>query len=49
MVEVLDGFSKRYSFSYEDVVMNSIGVGTGWLLQPSQRPIRATPKLLWST
>jgi hypothetical protein len=32
MVEVLDGFSKRYSFSYEDVIANSIGVGTGYLL-----------------
>ena len=32
MVEVLDGFSKRYSFSYEDVVMNTMGVGMGYLL-----------------
>jgi hypothetical protein len=31
-VEILDGFSKRYSFSYEDVVANSIGVGMGYLL-----------------
>ena len=32
MVEVLDGFSKRYSFSYEDVVFNTFGVGMGYML-----------------
>lgn len=31
-VEVLDGFSKRYRFSHEDFIANSIGAGLGWLM-----------------
>lgn len=32
-VEVLDGFSKNWSFSKEDVIMNAAGVGTALLLE----------------
>jgi hypothetical protein len=31
-VEVLDGFSRRYRFSHEDFIANSIGAGLGWLM-----------------
>jgi hypothetical protein len=29
-VEVADGFSRQYSFSWEDTVMNAVGAGFGW-------------------
>ena len=29
-VEVADGFSKQYTFSWEDTAMNAIGAGFGW-------------------
>lgn len=32
-VEVLDGFSKKWRFSKEDVIMNAAGVGTALLLE----------------
>jgi uncharacterized protein YfiM (DUF2279 family) len=32
-VEVLDGFTKKYGFSPEDVVMNLTGIGTGIILE----------------
>ena len=44
-IEVLDGYSKRYSFSWEDAAMNVVGVGLGYLMernrdarQPSRFP-----------
>lgn len=33
MVEVLDGFSKDYKFSYEDFIANTIGAGLGYLME----------------
>lgn len=32
-VEILDGFSKKWRFSKEDVIMNAAGVGTAFLLE----------------
>ena len=32
-IEVLDGYSKRYSFSWEDAAMNVVGVGLGYLME----------------
>ena len=31
-VEILDGYSKKYSFSHEDVIANTLGVGLGYLM-----------------
>ena len=33
MVEVLDGFSKDYKFSHEDLIANTIGAGLGYLME----------------
>ena len=32
-IEVLDGYSKRYSFSWQDAAMNVVGVGLGYLME----------------
>ncbi|HZM44159.1 MAG TPA: DUF2279 domain-containing protein [Burkholderiales bacterium] len=32
-IEVLDGYSKKYSFSWEDALMNVAGVGIGYLME----------------
>lgn len=32
-VEVLDGFSAKWSFSPEDFLMNTLGAGTAWLME----------------
>ncbi len=34
-VEVLDGYSKQYSFSREDAIMNVLGAGLGYLMERS--------------
>lgn len=36
-VETLDGFSERYKFSKEDLVMNAIGTGLGLLFENNKR------------
>lgn len=36
-VETLDGFSKRYKFSKEDLVMNAVGTGLGVLFEKNKR------------
>jgi hypothetical protein len=36
-VETLDGFSKRYKFSKEDMVMNAVGTGLGLLFEKNKR------------
>lgn len=36
-VESLDGFSKRYKFSKEDLVMNAVGTGLGLLFEKNRR------------
>ncbi len=36
-VETLDGFSKRYKFSKEDVIMNAVGTGLGVLFEKNKR------------
>ena len=33
MVEVLDGFSKDYKFSWQDFIANSIGAGLGYFFE----------------
>lgn len=33
MVEILDGFSKDYKFSHEDLIANTIGAGLGYLME----------------
>jgi len=33
VIEVLDGYSRRWKFSPEDAIMNVVGVGLGWLLE----------------
>jgi hypothetical protein len=33
MVEILDGFSKDYKFSYEDFIANTIGAGLGYFME----------------
>jgi hypothetical protein len=35
--EVLDAFTPRYRFSYEDVVMNALGVGVALLMEKNPR------------
>ena len=30
-IEVLDGFSKQYKFSHEDLIANFVGAGFGWI------------------
>jgi hypothetical protein len=32
-IEVLDGYSKRYSFSWQDAAMDVVGVGLGYLME----------------
>ena len=32
-IEVLDGFTKTYRFSYVDVIANVVGAGFGWLIE----------------
>lgn len=36
-IEVLDGFSKTWRFSREDMLMNAVGVGAGVLLERNER------------
>jgi hypothetical protein len=36
-VETLDGFSKRYKFSKEDMIMNAVGTGLGLLFEKNRR------------
>lgn len=36
-VETLDGFSERYKFSKEDLVMNAVGTGLGLLFEKNKR------------
>lgn len=36
-VETLDGFSERYKFSKEDVIMNAVGTGLGLLFEKNKR------------
>lgn len=36
-VETLDGFSERYKFSKEDLIMNAVGTGLGLLFEKNQR------------
>jgi hypothetical protein len=36
-VETLDGFSKRYKFSKEDMIMNAAGTGLGLLFEKNKR------------
>jgi hypothetical protein len=33
MVEILDGFSKDYKFSYEDFIANTLGAGLGYFME----------------
>src|SRR5262245_59841305 len=35
-IEVLDGYSKRYRFSWQDAAMNVLGVGIGYLSERNQ-------------
>lgn len=36
-VETLDGFSERYKFSKEDLIMNAVGTGLGLLFEKNKR------------
>lgn len=36
-VETLDGFSERYKFSKEDMIMNAVGTGLGLLFEKNKR------------
>lgn len=36
-VETLDGFSERYKFSKEDMIMNAVGTGLGLLFEKNRR------------
>jgi hypothetical protein len=36
-VETLDGFSERYKFSKEDLIMNAVGTGLGLLFEKNRR------------
>ena len=36
-IEVLDGYSKKYRFSWEDAVMDIVGVGLGYLMERNRK------------
>lgn len=36
-VEILDGFTKPYRFSKEDVIANVVGAGLGWVMQTNPK------------